>query len=718
MFSLKNSYDYKRYYNNNVNTLPFIGEFEPTASYTNILISVKTTQNDTLYIDFTNYQTDTDPEMTESYNVNNTEEQFVILPKLKFFRIRITTNEPFSQTDQRIYHTSLSTTQILGTDENGHIVVSAQIDGIVLDQNTSSICVFDSNHGSILVDSNDNLRTTIRDGNNNSINIDASGNLRTNKLSKTTDNVAVYDSNGNNITVDASGNLKISKLNKTNDNIAIYDSSGSSIKVDTSGNLKTALYDSNGVGLTTDTSGNLKVSASISNIALDKTTSSIAIFDSCGNSITTDSAGNLNVTSSFNQLSTDAFGRLRVSNPFTLFDSKNVGKMNNKFTYGTSGRGLAPVYNQNTSSFALTCDGSGSLAGRVVNESKYRCSYQPGKSLLILNTFVFDAATRTTCNTTQRVGYFDEDNGIYLEINPNGVYIVRKSSVITTTSILIDNWNGDSALKTEIDFTKAQIFWIDIEWLGVGSVRTGFVIDGKFRLAHTFHHANYISSVYMTSAQLPIRYEVISTGAAGTLKQICSSVISEGGYEGDSFVRHIGTDASANIFNISGTVFTPVLALRIGKDPSGTLYNSIVVPAQLSLFLSSNQTSDIVKYSLLLNPTFNTPIPDASWNYYSDYATNDTSSTMQYYFNPSGTPIGTITNTGTILNSSYVENRTVSSLSSANDFNLQLGRIINSIGATTGTTYSSDILVLVIAYLNGPITQSVKVAAELGWYEL
>ncbi len=689
MFSLKNSYDYKRYYNNNVNTLPFTGEYESVTQYSNILICAKTTQNDTLYLDFTNNQSDTNSEITDSYPVNNTEEQFVIVPKLKFFRIRVITNEPFFQEDQRIYNTTFHTAQILGTDENGHIVVSAEIEGIILDQNTSSICVFDSNHGSILSDGNDNLRVTVRDGNDNSIN------------------------------VDASGNLKISKLNKTNDGVSIYDSSGSSINVDASGNLKTSLYDSNGVGLTTDPSGNLNVSASISNIALDKTTSSIAIFDSCGNSITTDSAGNLNVTSSFNPVSIDAFGRLRTSQPYTLFDAKNVGKMNNKFTYGISGRGQAPVYNQNTSSIALTCDGSGSLAGRVLNESKYRCSYQPGKSLLILNTFVFGAATTTTANTTQRVGYFDEDNGIYLEINPSGVYMVRKSSVIATTSELITNWNGDQTLKTELDFTKVQIFWIDIEWLGVGSVRTGFVIDGQFRLAHTFHHANYITSTYMTSAQLPIRYEIISDGAVGTLTQICSSVISEGGYEGRSFVRHIGTDSSANIFNVSGSTFTPVLALRIGKDPSSNiLYNSIILPAELSIFLNSNQTTDVISYTLLLNPTFVTPIPDASWNYYSNYATQDTSSTIQYYLNPSGTPIGVITNNGTILNSNYIQTKTAVNLSDPKDFNLQFGRIINSIGASTGTTYSSDIFVLAFNYMSAPTTQAVKIAAQFGWFEL
>ncbi len=223
----------------------------------------------------------------------------------------------------------------------------------------------------------------------------------------------------------------------------------------------------------------------------------------------------------------------------------------------------------------------------------------------------------------------------------------------------------------------------------------------------------------MTTAQLPVRYEIISDGPAGTLTQVCSSVISEGGYEGRSFVRHIGTDSSANVFNVSGSTFTPVLALRIGKDPSNNiLYNSIVLPAELSVYLNSNQTNDVISYTLLLNPTFVTPILDASWNYYSSYATLDTSSTVQYYFNPSGTPIGEISNKGTILNSNYIETKTATNLSDPKDFNLQFGRIIDSIGASTGATYSSDIFVLAFNYMTKPSSSAVKIAAQIGWFEL
>jgi len=85
-----------------------------------------------------------------------------------------------------------------------------------------------------------------------------------------------------------------------------------------------------------------------------------------------------------------------------------------------------------------------------------------------------------------------------------------------------------------IDLTKSQIFWTDIEWLGVGSVRTGFILDGRYIICHIFNHANFLKYPYMTSAIGPVRYEITNTtgtAPASNLMQICSTVISEGGYD-------------------------------------------------------------------------------------------------------------------------------------------------------------------------------------------
>jgi hypothetical protein len=136
-------------------------------------------------------------------------------------------------------------------------------------------------------------------------------------------------------------------------------------------------------------------------------------------------------------------------------------------------------------------------------------------------------------NLRQRVGYYDNRNGIFLERAGNTAYIVKRSSVSGTpvdTRIQQNVWNNDALSGTgssgkNLNLDKAQIFFTDVEWLGVGSVRAGFVIDGELIIAHQFNHANLESNVYMTTATLPVRYEIENIGittSSSNLKQICS----------------------------------------------------------------------------------------------------------------------------------------------------------------------------------------------------
>src|SRR5210317_1062454 len=217
---------------------------------------------------------------------------------------------------------------------------------------------------------------------------------------------------------------------------------------------------------------------------------------------------------------TDAFGRQRVSNPLTIFDSKNTMSKNNLFDESLTGSATV-TYTANKSTVNLNVtEASGD---KVIRQTKRVMSYQPGKSLLIFNTFVMNAQTE---NLKQRVGTFDANNGIFFEDTGTGYQIVRRS--YTSGSSVDDpitqaNWNGDKLDGTgasgyTLDPTKATILFMDYEWLGMGSVRVGFVIDGKFITAHTFYNANNLSTVYMQTANLPIRLEIEVTSAlaAGT----------------------------------------------------------------------------------------------------------------------------------------------------------------------------------------------------------
>jgi len=284
---------------------------------------------------------------------------------------------------------------------------------------------------------------------------------------------------------------------------------------------------------------------------------------------------NVNVTNTINSITTpeptqlDAFGRLRVSTPLTLFDSSHRYRDNNLWSSLTAVGG-AYAFNQNQGLVDLTVS---ALSGSsVIRETTKVFSYQPGKSLLALNTFVM---AQSANNLRQRVGYFGKDNGIYFQLDDGVMSFVERTLVNGSPSsesiIPLSAWNGDKLNGTgpsgfTLDITKAQIMWMDIEWLGLGTVRTGFIIDGKYILCHSFHHANRIASTYITTASLPLRYEITNKGATNgsrTMKQVCSSVISEGGYELRGLQQAIGTPIDAPKNLATKGVFYPVVTLRL-----------------------------------------------------------------------------------------------------------------------------------------------------------
>jgi hypothetical protein len=288
----------------------------------------------------------------------------------------------------------------------------------------------------------------------------------------------------------------------------------------------------------------------------------------------------------FPPIATDAFGRLRTSTPLTLFDSSHRYRDNNLWSSLVVGTGSTVGF---VTTQGLVQIGIGTTSGcSVTRETSKVFAYQPGKSLQVMNTFVMNAPKT---NLRQRVGYFGADNGMYLELDGDTLYFVEKSlSLGTTTRISQHNWNIDTMLGAghlnpsgiTLDISKAQILWMDIEWLGLGTVRLGFVVDGKFIHCHSFHHANLITSTYITTASLPLRYEIANTGittSISTIKQVCSTVISEGGYELRGLQQAIGTPITAPKTLTTAGTFYPIVSLRLKT----TALDAIVIMTALSL---------------------------------------------------------------------------------------------------------------------------------------
>ena len=312
---------------------------------------------------------------------------------------------------------------------------------------------------------------------------------------------------------------------------------------------------------------------------------------------------------------TDAFGRLRVSNPLTLFDSFHRYQINDKFTTNTSGTANTQ-YQVNESVIDMNV---GTASGdKCLRESKRVFAYQPGKSLLIMNTFVFN--TQKT-NVRQRVGYFNSNNGVFFENDGTGNYIVLRSYVtgsVVETKVAQADWNVDkfdgTGLSSQsghldrgvLNTSKANIFWIDVEWLGVGDVRCGFVVDGLMAPTHIFHNDNLNATTYMTTAILPVRYEIENTGTSASvskMKQICSTVISEGGYTLEGRSRSISIPITTPKDLPTAGTFTPIISIRL-KD---SFKDALATLKDVEFFGVTNNTSyryKIIVGGALTGPTW------------------------------------------------------------------------------------------------------------------
>ena len=288
-------------------------------------------------------------------------------------------------------------------------------------------------------------------------------------------------------------------------------------------------------------------------------------------------SGNLNT-------SADAFGRMRVATPHTLFDSSfrfadNIKKWAQKKT-GTSNSAF-------NASQGLVDLSVGTASGdEIIRETNRAFPYQPGKSLISMNTFTFNAPK---ANLRQRVGYFGKNNGIYVEQDGLQTYIVKRtfvSGAVDNVRIAQGDWNIDALDGTgpsglNLDISKSQIFWTDFEWLGVGSVRAGFVINGQFIVTHIFHHANSITGTYITTASLPCRYELTNTGVtvgSSSMKQICSTVISEGGYNMQNLTRSATNQITGK--NLTNNKLNPMVSIRLRSGRT----DAIVVPVSLDFY--------------------------------------------------------------------------------------------------------------------------------------
>jgi len=400
----------------------------------------------------------------------------------------------------------------------------------------------------------------------------------------------------------------------------------------------------------------------------------------------------------------DLFGRLKVSQPYTLFDSTHRYAQDGDFDDVVLGTGstVGIITHQSTATLSI-----GTTAGcSIVRESKRVFSYQPGKALQVLQTFVMSP---TKSNLTQRVGYASSTNGVFLEQETGAsgittVYWVMKterSGISTQIRVPQSEWNidrydgvgvGTTSSNPSghlLDLTKAQIMFTEYEWLGVGAVRCGFVNkDGNFHITHIFNHANVIDSTYMTTASLPVRYEILNTDittSTSLMKQICVSIQSNGGYE-----KRVASDTMRMVSfkATNSTAFIPLVSIRLAPGRE----DSIVIPHDVHA-LPDSATSVFFEIALIKNAS----LTGAAW-------TSTSSPNVQGDITATGLTGGTIVQTDYISSA----NKASSPLNVEAEYNwdLQLGRTQAKV---------SDTYTLAARSIDG---SSGNIIGAIGFYDL
>lgn len=337
----------------------------------------------------------------------------------------------------------------------------------------------------------------------------------------------------------------------------------------------------------------------------------------------------------------DAFARQRFSQPFTIFDSKQIWDdldiANSAENYPlfwdnqeVSGAGTTTTFDVNRASTTLGV--ALNTAGNRTRQSKQRFNYQPGKSQLAMFTFV-DLATGS--GVTKQIGLFDDDNGLFFQSSDGVQSVIVRSfasgaavdTVVNQAAWNLDVMNGTGASGANLDFSKCQIPFVDFEWLGTGRVRFGWFIDGLPLYCHEFKNANNLAVVYMSTPNLPIRASIENdgAGAADTFEQICVTVVSEGGVQPNGALRFqdIGTTGAVDI-----TAATPGTAYAICGIRLKTAYLSADVRETFVSVIENSGANNAFSWRLHFNPTLTTgltyaDVPNSAIQFGAGLATGD-----------------------------------------------------------------------------------------------
>jgi hypothetical protein len=272
-----------------------------------------------------------------------------------------------------------------------------------------------------------------------------------------------------------------------------------------------------------------------------------------------------------------AFGELRISQSMAISKYHHVysdleGSRSEDIYTETTGTASA-TRNVDSSDVTLQVDtASGDKVTRTTN--RYHI-YTPGSAQLVEMSLVVGDTGKT--NVVRRWGAFDDDDGLFFQLNENTFQVVIRSNTSGTpaeTTVDQDDFNRDKVDGSldsnnlsgmNFDLSKSNIYWIDYQWLGSGKVRFGlYSKEGDRITLHTFENSNSNSLAFMSTGTLPLRWEMENTGVTGSVSEmrcICSTVQAEGFDPNEISIKRDTISENVLAFTASSTEI-PMISFR------------------------------------------------------------------------------------------------------------------------------------------------------------
>lgn len=309
----------------------------------------------------------------------------------------------------------------------------------------------------------------------------------------------------------------------------------------------------------------------------------------------------------------DAFQRLKVSETTYLGEHTfNFNSSSLEFTDVLTNGSTITFDTLSSGAVLTTPTTSGATAQRTTN--LYH-RYVPGTAHVVEMTVALGDTGKA--NVVRRWGYYDDKDGVFFEHDGTTVNAVLRHSVTGTVveeRTPINLWNTDvldgsnsfnNVSGMRLDVSKDVIYWMDVQWLGAGTVRYGVFHDGEQITCHAAHHDNRRSVSYMRTGSLPLRIEQFNTNTAASISQMrafCLVAKTEGGFHPRRY--QFGYDWST-FTSIGNLADVPLFSLRAKRTNSMGIDNrDWILPSTISIYTTQPIAFNVLKNSTLTGDTW------------------------------------------------------------------------------------------------------------------